>query len=121
MKHLLPCPCGQSIRIDTSQAGERVTCGACGKAQDAPTYRAIKALPLDAADVAAAQKAAQRAVSWSPLQGGLFAAGLVLLLIGICGAVYCIYVVRQIDVPPPTEEQLAAFEARFEKLDIVDN
>jgi hypothetical protein len=123
MRHLLPCPCGQSIRIDTSQAGERVTCGACGQSQDAPTYRAIKALQLDSADVAAAQqRAAQQAGgNWSPMQGVLFAVGLVLLLIGLCGAGYCAYVVRRIDVPPPTAEQFAAFESRFDKLDLVQN
>jgi hypothetical protein len=118
MRHLLPCPCGQSIPIDTSQAGERITCAKCGQSQDAPTYRGIKALPLDAADVAAAKQAQQAAGEWSPTQGYLFALGLVLLLIGLCGAVYCAYVVRQIDVPDPTPEMMAEFDSRIDKVKI---
>jgi hypothetical protein len=119
MRHLLPCPCGQSIPIDTSQAGERITCAKCGQSQDAPTYRGIKALPLDSADVAAAKRAQEAKSQWSPAQGYLFAVGLLMMLIGLCGAAYCVYVVRAIDVPePPAEKILAADEAHFDKLTI---
>jgi hypothetical protein len=119
MRHLLPCPCGQSIPIDTSQAGEQITCAKCGHSQDAPTYRGIKALPLDPGDVAAAKKAQAATPEWSPMQGYLFAIGLVMLLVGLCGAAYCVYVVRAIDVPePPAEKIIAADDAHFNKLTI---
>lgn len=44
-KYLLPCDCGQSIPIETSQAGDFVTCQ-CGVKLEAPTFRNIRHLPL---------------------------------------------------------------------------
>jgi hypothetical protein len=118
MKHLLPCSCGQSIAIDTSQAGQRVTCGACGKSQDAPTFRGIKALPLAEEKASGLEAGRRPEAPWSPLQGFLFAAGLLLLLVGVSGAGYCIHVVREINVPQPTAEDFELFDAQVDKLKI---
>jgi len=42
-QYLLPCPCGQSIRVTTSQAGATVRCG-CGDEVPVPTRSQIQAL-----------------------------------------------------------------------------
>lgn len=44
-KYLLPCSCGQIIPVETSQAGEDVTCS-CGLTVRIPTMLKIKKLPL---------------------------------------------------------------------------
>ena len=43
-RYLLPCSCGQSIVIDTIQAGQEVRCS-CGQSQLVPTLREIRQLP----------------------------------------------------------------------------
>ena len=44
MKYLLPCPCGKSVKIETSQAGQTVVCS-CGENLLVPSMLKIKALP----------------------------------------------------------------------------
>ncbi len=45
-KYLLPCPCGISVEIEASQAGQQITCTACGAAQQVPSLLQIKKLPM---------------------------------------------------------------------------
>ncbi len=42
-KYLLPCPCGQRIPVEPSQAGETVCC-CCGATLEVPTMREIRQL-----------------------------------------------------------------------------
>jgi hypothetical protein len=44
-KYLLPCTCGQSCEIETSQAGQIITCS-CGQTQQIPSLLKIKNLPV---------------------------------------------------------------------------
>lgn len=69
--YLLPCPCGDSVRVEPRQAGERVAC-ACGDQLEAPPLRKMRELPPapDAADD-------RRGGGWSYRQGVL-TAGLIL-------------------------------------------
>lgn len=101
MKYLLPCSCGLSILVDVGQAGQMVTCS-CGTTQEAPTMRSIRALP-PAEEVNAQQAAERKPAAWSPLQGGLFAAGIVLALVGLTAAGVFGNRLRLIDIPVPTE------------------
>ncbi|MGL6195868.1 MAG: hypothetical protein ACRC2T_13715 [Thermoguttaceae bacterium] len=43
-KYLLPCTCGESVPIETTQAGQTVTCS-CGLQLQVPTLLKIKKLP----------------------------------------------------------------------------
>lgn len=103
-KYLLPCECGQSIVIEVGQAGQLVTC-ACGKAQEAPTMRGIRALaPAEAENK---QLATTERPVWSPLQGSLFATGVMLLVLAGGAAAYFGRIASQIEVPPPPDETTA--------------
>jgi hypothetical protein len=79
-QYLLPCSCGQKVRVDAAQAGGRATC-ACGQTLNVPTLRGLKALETAPADNVARQRAAGR--QWSPLQGGLFSMGLVVFVVAL--------------------------------------
>jgi hypothetical protein len=74
---LLPCSCGQRVRVAASQAGGRVAC-VCGKSLDVPTMRGVRQLePAPAESKVAARPA------WSPVHGAAFAAGLAMAGIGL--------------------------------------
>ncbi len=76
-KYLLPCECGKSIAIETSQAGQQLACE-CGKQLEVPTLRGIRALdPLP--EMAASSR---RSAEWDQSRGMIFAGSLVLILIG---------------------------------------
>jgi hypothetical protein len=45
MSYLLPCSCGQSVEIETSQAGQQVSCS-CGATLQVPSMLQIKSLPI---------------------------------------------------------------------------
>jgi hypothetical protein len=79
-QYLLPCSCGQKVRVDSAQAGGRATC-ACGQSLSVPTLRGLRALDEAPADKAAILRAAGR--QWSPLQGILFSAGLFVFVVAL--------------------------------------
>lgn len=117
MKYLLPCTCGQSIVVDVGQAGQMVTCS-CGQQQEAPTMRGIRALAPATEENARDAAGRQPAASWSPLQGGLFAIGMLLALAGFAAAGYYGYQIQRIDVPVPTEEDFVRDANQIEKMPI---
>jgi hypothetical protein len=82
MQYLLPCECGRKIPVAASQAGETVVCE-CGRSLSAPKLRELRQLETQAVEE---DRPGGRA--WSPLQGGLFVAGAVVLLISICVLAY---------------------------------
>lgn len=87
MKYQLPCDaCGKAILVETSQAGRRLACE-CGNQMEAPSLRDIR--ELEPAKEAATPRAKR---SWTPARGLAFAAGLVLVLLGILPAGYGIFV-----------------------------
>lgn len=50
---------------------------------------------------------------WSPLQGGLFGVGMLVVMAGLLLAAYCGYIVSRIDTSKP--EQLTKFEEGIDK------
>jgi hypothetical protein len=81
--YLLPCSCGQSMRVATAQAGGEVVCS-CGKRLHVPTMRGIRELQL-----APPEKAAKHAPGWSRIHGVLFAAGLIAAVVGLSIIGFC--------------------------------
>lgn len=73
--YLLPCSCGEKIRVRTRHAGETVTCQ-CGTKLQVPTIRGLK--QLEAVDDVDETTAPPRSV----LEGPLFAIGLLALFGG---------------------------------------
>lgn len=84
--YLLPCQCGQNVRVGRAQAGQQVTC-VCGKSLTVPTLRGIQEL-----QPAPPESAPAKGRAWTPIHGALFAAG---LLAAVIGAAVAIYSVRQ--------------------------
>jgi hypothetical protein len=74
-QYLLPCSCGQKVRIAVSQAGGQVSC-VCGKSLSIPTLRGIRQLePVE-------DRVSKPAAAWSPVQGVLFSGGMILATVG---------------------------------------
>src|SRR5262249_39770102 len=73
--YLLPCSCGQKVRVANSQAGGQVTC-ICGKSLGVPTLRGLRELELAPAELQ------ERSAGWNRVQGTIFAGGLFVAAIG---------------------------------------
>lgn len=114
-KYLLPCTCGQSVVIDVGQAGQQVTC-TCGRTQEAPTMRGVRALPIAEEASAADAKVRESRPAWSSLQGALFGAGFLLAFIALCLAGYNGLVYSQIHVHEPPPSAIEAADNRFNAL-----
>lgn len=85
--YLVPCSCGETLRVRASQAGGQLTCQ-CGAMVSVPTIRGLKQLKM-VADEAALPVA--RPVG---LQGPLFATGVILLFVG------CLVLAGTVIFPP---------------------
>ena len=83
--YLLPCSCGNKVRVDAGQAGAKVPC-TCGKQLTVPTFRGLRELEVDSSAVEASAAAAEPQ-SWSAARGALFSAGLLISV--IAGALTC--------------------------------
>ncbi len=81
MKYRFPCErCGEKLVIDVSQAGRQIVCR-CGAALEIPSLRAIRAL-----EAATDDSVKPRRQSWNRGRGALFAAGLVIAVLGLLAA-----------------------------------
>lgn len=75
--YLLPCSCGQKLRVAPAQAGGQVTCG-CGQNLTVPTLRGLRELPI-----APPEAVVKPAPGWSTTHGIFFSGGIVLAIAGI--------------------------------------
>jgi hypothetical protein len=81
-KYLLPCLCGQKLRVNATQAGETVQC-TCGASLTVPSLRELPNLEL-APSTTANRKSRKR--PWSKRQGWiLLGAFLVAAAVGLLG------------------------------------
>lgn len=69
--YLLPCSCGEPIKVTPSQAGGLVTCS-CGVQAEVPRLRDLRELPL-------ASEAAEPTQSWG-LRSAIISVGLIMAL-----------------------------------------
>ncbi|QDU25498.1 hypothetical protein ETAA8_05670 [Anatilimnocola aggregata] len=79
---LVPCSCGEKLRVRGGQAGEKLTCK-CGASVAVPTVRQLRQLET-VEDASAPQPAA----AWTAWQGPLFSIGALLLFVGVGVLVY---------------------------------
>lgn len=103
VQYLLPCECGNTTPIDTSQAGSSVPCS-CGKQIDVPSLRAIRELTPASDDVAPSN------YQWNPAAGLVFVCGLVLALVGAGMAFFMhLNVQTMVNLDSPPEADVAAW------------
>jgi hypothetical protein len=108
-QYLLPCSCGQTLRIEAAQAGEQIEC-ACGKSVSVPTLREIR--KLEPAPVEAGSRRA--AGGWNAWNGLVFSGGAFLCLAALAGMVYAGVMILRIEGSGVTEDasaQINEFEA----------
>jgi len=109
---LLPCSCGQKVRVGIAQAGEQVAC-ACGNRLAVPTMRGIRQL-----EPAPADSLTKSAPGWSRVHGAIFATGLLAAAVGI--VIIAMYGVRYAQAVgfgvDRTDETIQAESARIDKL-----
>ena len=77
-QYLLPCSCGQAVRVNIHQAGETIVCQ-CGKTLQVPSMRKLRELK-PAPPEESVGKAARH---WSKREGIIFAAGLLVVFVGL--------------------------------------
>jgi hypothetical protein len=77
--YLLPCGCGQKVRVGKAEAGQAVVCG-CGQRLNVPTLRGLRNLELAPAE-AITSKLARPA--WSPARGIAFSGGLAVAAVAL--------------------------------------
>ena len=82
--YLLPCSCGQKIIVDTSLAGDLVTCEACGQTVEVPTLLRLKQL-----EPAVPEQARPARRAWGAKQKVLVV-GLLVTAIGVGLTTWCI-------------------------------
>ncbi len=113
-KYQLPCSCGKTLAIETSQAGQTVRC-VCGKSLEVPTMRHIRQLaPIHDEGTKTA-----RTSSWSPVYGMLFAAGLATMAIGLGIAGYYQLGRSQLDTrEDPNWDNLSSALATVDRLTV---
>ena len=103
VQYLLPCDCGNQTPVDASQAGSTILCS-CGKKLDVPSLRAIRDLPLHAAE------SSQRKYQWNPAAGLIFVSGVLVALIAGGFAFFMhISAVQMVDFEPPAQEEITAW------------
>jgi hypothetical protein len=120
MKYSLPCPCGKTVAIEVSQAGQRVNC-ACGQQLEVPTMREIRQLPPlhDEAKTSPPRRLATG--NWSVAQRLVFSFGLAVCVLGFGIALYFQSARRSL----PTQEekwdtQLDTHLEMLENMDLED-
>jgi hypothetical protein len=84
-QYLLPCSCGQKMRVAAAQAGGQLKCG-CGKSLSVPTLRGLRELEL-----APPETPARKRPGWSPVHGALFASGLLVAATGLALVTYSLW------------------------------
>jgi hypothetical protein len=107
-QYLLPCECGKTTPIDTSQAGSSVAC-VCGKQLEVPSLRVIRELtPSD-------QTTDADKYLWNPIAGLTFAIGVIIALVGGGVAVYSSFYASQMkEYKSPPKEVVDAWIAEVD-------
>lgn len=82
MQYLLPCPCGQKLPVDASQAGLHIRC-TCGTELHVPTLRGLTA--LERASAGGARVTGARTGTWGPKQAVAFL-GLSMVTVAVAAA-----------------------------------
>ena len=101
IRYLLKCQCGQPTPVTIAQAGETVTCG-CGKKLQVPTLRGLRELEQETMP----EPPHRGRAAWSPVQGYLYSAGILLAIGGIAFGAW--QVVQYLRVKPYTVDQSVA-------------
>ena len=91
--YLLPCTCGQKVRVDAGQAGAKVPC-TCGQQLTVPTFRALRELEQEV-PVASAPVRGGATNDWDAIRGILFSVGLLVLLVSAVLVSYHTYMYLQ--------------------------
>ena len=108
-RYLLPCPCGQSISINTIQAGQEVRCS-CGQSQLAPTLREIRQLPEVEPAITQLQLVKE---PWSVNRTIVFAVGLIVIVLSVGVAIVCQIKTSAISALLPSKADMKAHEEKM--------
>jgi hypothetical protein len=91
-QYLLPCSCGEKVRVEPGQAGGTVPC-VCGQSLTVPTLRGIRALAEAPPDQTAGRQ--RRGDRWRPIQGLFFTFGLITTLLSLAVVGYTFFMYTQ--------------------------
>jgi len=91
-QYLLPCSCGQQVRVEPAQAGGQIACQ-CGQSLTVPTLRALRMLDPAGPDAATSRQIPRG--QWSRTQGALFSIGLAIAVISLAILAYTFFMFVQ--------------------------
>jgi hypothetical protein len=109
-QYLLPCSCGEKLRIVAAQAGEQVVC-TCGKSVPVPTLRELRKL-----EPAPPEAGSQVATGWNAWNGLIFSGGAFLCLAAIIGMLYAGVMIFRIEQSGATKDVSAVINEEEAKL-----
>ena len=111
-RYLLPCSCGQKLRVAVAQAGEQLTCG-CGKTHVVPTLRGMRQL-----EMAPLETTSKKTLAWTPVHGAIFSLSLLAVAAGLAIATYFIWRSSQVSgfTPDRSSEVVKQDWERIDKL-----
>ena len=84
ISYFLPCDCGTQQQVQTTQAGESLTCAACGTQLEVPTLRRLRELEI----VVGENSSRTVASSWTPVQGTMFLVGSVIAIVSFAAILF---------------------------------
>ena len=106
-RYLVPCSCGEQLKVEATQAGLSVTCR-CGAATELPTLAGLRQYPLAETEAEPSPKG-----TWGARQG-LLALGLMLIAASFL-AMLLAYLgrPREVEIPAPDHEELRRQASQF--------
>jgi hypothetical protein len=101
-QYLLPCSCGQKVRIEPAQAGGQVACS-CGARLTVPTLRGLRLLDVAPPDKSSLGRPASG--RWGPVQAAMFSIGLLVTVASLIVFAYTCW--QYLQVIPLTKDRTA--------------
>jgi hypothetical protein len=122
-EYLLPCPCGQSLLVSKSQAGQSIECS-CGQTVAVPTLRGFA--QLQTADTTTNSPRSSRRYTdrspqaWNPVRGLISALSLGLLALCLYNVSYFGYWYNQLDLRFTVADEIKAGEEMIDSMPVGD-
>lgn len=110
--YLLPCSCGQKLRVAAAQAGGEVACD-CGRRLTVPTLRGLREL-----EPAIVEAAGKRVPGWSAIHGFCFSGGILLSIVGAALVAYHLFQYSQVAgyTVDETDKHVAVESAQIDQM-----
>jgi len=113
-QYRLYCKCGESNAVRIQQAGETVRCRGCGHDMIIPTLRNLRKLsPVEVRNGPTVK-------GWTPLQGWLFALGVLIVIVSIGFIFYFQIERRKLNLDKPSAAAMTRYYGDLSQIGLLD-